>query len=840
MNRTLSEAAVILAPQGRDAAVAEAMLREAGLEAAPVRDVAGLAAALREGAGFAIVTEEALRSSDLRPLREFLSQQDEWSDFPFIVLTSRGGGLERNPDAARLLETLGNVTFLERPFHPTSLISLARSARRARLRQYDARQRLEEIRDGQHLMALALSAGRLGAWSVDLKTEALGTSPEGKAHYGYAADETFTLESLRQAIHPDDLPGWRKAIAATIADGSDLDTEYRCVWRDGSLHWVQVNGRVERDMRGKPVRMVGVTQDITSRRSTENRRSALLELGDRLRQTVDPAEMSFLAAEILGNTLEVSRAGYGIVDPVAETITIERDWNVPGTQSLAGILQFRDYGSYIENLKRGETVAIADARSDPRTEETAGALEEIHARAVLNLPMVDHNNLVALLYLNHKGAREWSPAELAFVRDVAERTQSAIERRVAEQSLADLNQSLEQLVQERTRESEAAQEQLRQAQKMEAIGQLTGGVAHDFNNLLMAIRASLELIQRRLPDAEPRLREFLDNAIKATERGASLTQRMLAFARKQDLDAKAVDVAALVDGMRDLLERSLGPQIDIAVSAAPDTPEALIDANQLEMAILNLAVNARDAMDGDGRIEVRIEHAPDAQDSASGGSVHISVTDNGAGMDAETLARAMDPFFTTKGVGRGTGLGLSMVHGLAVQSGGRFALESEPGKGTSAHIYLPVAPAMERSLSVAPTEASAPHVAEELTVLAVDDDALVLMVTAGLLEDAGHHVIEAYSGPEALRLLDERPDIDLVITDQAMPTMTGIELAAEIARRRPALPIVLASGYADLPDGAPEQIVARLEKPFSDSDLNDALRSAWDHAKRAKIAADQT
>jgi signal transduction histidine kinase/FixJ family two-component response regulator len=825
LNRTVSERAVILAPLGRDAVVAEAMLREGGFEASAVRDVLALAETLRTGAGFAIVTEEALNAVDLRPLTAFLADQAEWSDFPFIVLTSRGGGLERNPAAVRLLETLGNVTFLERPFHPTSLISLARAARRARLRQYEARQRLEEIRDAEQLMALALSSGALAAWSVDLKTDELTTSAEGKAHYGLGPDDPFTLDDLRARIHPDDLPQWRDAVARTITTGRDLDVQYRCLWPDGSIHWVQVNGRVERDSRDKPLRMVGVTQDVTARRSSENRRTALLELGDRLRQTTDPAEMSFLAAEILGKTLAVSRAGYGVIDLAEETITIERDWNMPGTTSLAGTLHFRDYGSYIEDLKRGETVTISDSRTDPRTAETSEALENIDARAVLNMPLIDHNNLVALLYLNHKHARQWTRAELAFVRDVADRTQAAIERRLAEKALEDLAQSLEHLVEKRTRESEAVHEQLRQAQKMESIGQLTGGVAHDFNNLLMAIRSSLELLERRLPDGDRRAQDFLANAIKATERGASLTQRMLAFARKQELDARPVDVGALVTGMRDLLERSLGPQIAITVTIADGVADAMIDANQLEMAVLNLAVNARDAMEGTGKLDFAIDQvgADCAAGLADGDYVRLRITDNGPGMDAETRERAMEPFFTTKGVGRGTGLGLSMVHGLAVQSGGTFELHSAPGEGTTAEIYLPVAQSQPKADTPAEPAPRARALDRSLTVLAVDDDALVLLGTAGLLEDFGHRVLEAHSGAQALDLIDAHPEIDLVITDQAMPNMTGVELASEISRRRPGLPIVLASGYAEMPSGAPPEIVARLEKPFSDAALSEAL-----------------
>jgi PAS domain S-box-containing protein len=373
-----------------------------------------------------------------------------------------------------------------------------------------------------------------------------------------------------------------------------------------------------------------------------------------------------------------------------------------------------------------------------------------------------------------------------------------------------------------------AEAALRQSQKLETIGQLTGGVAHDFNNLLMAIRSSLELLQRRLPEPDERAQSYLKNAVKATERGAGLTQRMLAFARKQELDPQPVNLGSLLQGMLDLLERSLGPQIEIGLNVAPDLPDALVDANQLEMAILNLALNARDAMQAIGRLELGADClVPDGiSDLGEGEYVRIRIADTGLGMDAETLARATEPFFTTKGVGRGTGLGLSMVHGLARQSGGAFRLESTHGEGTVAEIYLPVAEARYcTSEGPAKPGEGVPLSGGKLTVLAVDDDVLVLMGTVGLLEDFGHRVLEATSGAQALELLTENSDIDLVVTDQAMPNMTGVELAKEIGRRRPGLPVVLASGYAEMPEGARDVIVARLEKPFSDKMLNDVICS---------------
>lgn len=371
---------------------------------------------------------------------------------------------------------------------------------------------------------------------------------------------------------------------------------------------------------------------------------------------------------------------------------------------------------------------------------------------------------------------------------------------------------------------EAAREAFFQSQKMEAIGQLTGGIAHDFNNLLAAVLGSLQLVRKRLP-SDAKASGLLDNAMQAAKRGAALTQRMLAFARRQDLNVEPVNVTALVDGIIDLLRSTLGPTVELEVDCPSQLPPALADANQLELAILNLAVNARDAMAQGGAIRITVrETTSDREDFLPlGGYVCLSVTDNGEGMDEATLQRATEPFFTTKGVGRGTGLGLSMVQGLAAQLGGRLRLESEKGKGTKVELWLPLANAAARERPDAQADDASGRAEKTWTILAVDDDALVRKNTVAMLEDMGHTVLEAPSGARALEILQAHR-VDLVFTDQAMPRITGLELAEQIRARWPGLPVVIATGYAELP--ANSLALPKLGKPFDQRDLQRAITEA--------------
>ncbi len=549
----LSERTLVLAPNGRDAALALSILREAELHATICDDLPTLVRELVRGAAVAVAVEEALSGGDLTELSHWIEQQPAWSDFPFVLLAQRGGGLERNPGAKRLSTALGNVSFLERPFHPTTLVSVVRTALRGRLRQYEARERIEEI------------------------------------------------------------------------------------------------GR-------------------------------------------------------------------------------------------------------------------AEAQLEKRVGERTGELE-------------------------------------------------AANRQLADQIA----------------EREKAEKALRQAQRLEAVGQLTSGVAHDFNNLLMVVLGNIRQMQKTT--ADPATLRRLSMMAEAAERGAKLTAQMLAFSRRQKLEPRVVDLNDTVRGMRDLLQSTMGGSTRIETRLGPALWPAMADPTQIELVVLNLAINARDAMEVGGTLTVETRNCElgeprRAEEPAAGDYVMVAVSDTGSGMTEEVLNKAFEPFFTTKPVGSGSGLGLSQVFGLAKQSGGGVVIDTELGQGATVRVYLPRAVAAcppEITASSPPPPTRAP---DGSTVLVVDDDAAVREITAGILSDLGYRIVEAGSGGAALEALDRQGPIDAVLLDFAMPGMNGAEVAREIATRRPSLPILFATGYADaaaLVEATEDRIV---HKPFVDGELAEKLAGA--------------
>jgi signal transduction histidine kinase/CheY-like chemotaxis protein len=653
----LSERALILAPRGRDALVAADMLRETGVAATICRDIPALVGELEEGAGFALVTEEALLSGDLRGLREWLGRQPEWSDFPFVLLTVRGGGIERNPAAGRHLETLGNVTFLERPFHPTTLVSLARAAIRGRRRQYEARARMIQLRESEARYRTLFDTMDEGFCVVRFVD-----GPEGKLC-------DYVLLEANQA--------YERHSGVPFVAGQSARERYT----DAS-GWVAMLREVL--LTGQPIR---------------------------------------------------------------------NERQVPATNRFLEIAAFR-----VEPPER---------------------------------------------------------------REVAVVFQDVTARRRAEQELQTLNTTLEKRVEDEVAAREVATAQLREAQKLETLGQITGGLAHDMNNLLTPILSTLDLLDLRYGDSDPRTATAIDRALQAAERAKNLVGRMLGFARRQTLETRPVDLAALIRGMRDLLASSVGSTVELEFALPRELPPVLADANQLELAVLNLCINAKDAMPNGGQITLEAAlttRRPHGVQATSAQFVCLTVSDTGVGMDPATLAKAIEPFFSTKEVGKGTGLGLSMVHGFANQSGGTFTLTSRPGDGTKAELCLPVS--LEPAAATVRDRRSAGPAMAAHKVLVVDDEPLVRMVTADMLADMGHQVLEAENGVEALRLLGEHSDIDAVVTDFTMPQMTGAELAREMHERHADLPILLITGFAgeDL-----DQALPQLLKPFRQEDLAEAM-----------------
>lgn len=566
---SLSERALILAPQGRDAFVAARILSEARLVSDICDDLPKLLRELTLGAGLVVLTEQSIRSADIKHLVHWIGSQPPWSDFPLVILTERGAGVERNPAAERQMEALGNVSFLERPFHPTTLISVVKTALRGRRRQYEASARLEALHESEGL------------------------------------------------------------------------------------------------------------------------------------------------------------------------------------------------------AKRSE-------------------------------------------------------AELR-------RLNENLETRVAERT-AEIEATNRQLVSQ-IDERERIESTLRQMQRLEAVGQLTTGVAHDFNNLLTVVLGNLGFVEKALGSAlDLKMKQRLSHMRLAAERGAKLTGQLLAFSRRQLLAPKPVDLSDTLANMHNLLQSTLGNSVQIKTSFKSDLWRALVDPNQIELAVLNLAINARDASQIGDSITLETTNATvgppqNGHEPPAGEYVVVSVTDTGTGMTKEVLAKAFEPFYTTKDIGKGSGLGLSQVLGFAKQSGGGMRIESRVGEGTSVKIYLPRARSTNTAAPSEPTGEPQRH-ARGAVILLVDDDSAVREVTAAILRDLGYVVIAVGSGGGALDLLDRNAQIELVILDFAMPGMNGMEVARQMRAKVPSCPVLFITGYADtsaLGDIDNKQIV---RKPFIGNELADKVQFA--------------
>jgi PAS domain S-box-containing protein len=598
---------------------------------------------------------------------------------------------------------------------------------------------------------------------------------------GYTEAEIMGEHFSRFYTPEDREAGVPQRALSTAAHEGRFEAEGWRVRKDGERFWAHVVIDAIREPEGKLIGYAKITRDLSERK---------------------------LAEEVLRRSEEQFRLlVQGVTDYAIYMLTPEGEvssWNA-GAQRIKGYEPSEIIGQHFSRFYTEEDRAGDLPRKALETAASEGRFEKEGWRV-----RKDGTRFWASVIIDAIHAEDGSLVGFAKVtRDVTEKrqTQEALER---------------------------AQQELFQAQKMEAVGQLTGGIAHDFNNLLTAVLGSLEIAKKRALSGQPNA-DLIENAIQGAKRGAALTQRLLAFSRKQDLKLERVDLPELVKEMASLIERTIGPDIEIATTFPLVMPLVLSDPNQLESALLNLVVNARDAMPHGGRISIetrrRVVGSGQVEELPAGDYMVLSVTDEGEGMDEETLEKATTPFFTTKGVGKGTGLGLPMIQGLMAQSGGGLVLKSRKGEGTRAELWLPIADPTEKQTPASEVVADVvPLVERSLTVLAVDDDALVRMNTALMLEDLGHAAIEAQSGKEALRMLDEGAVPNVIITDQAMPEMTGVELIEQLAQRYPHIPVILATGYAELPNGLGAGL-QRLSKPFMQEQLNEALAVCLDLSK---------
>lgn len=620
---------------------------------------------------------------------------------------------------------------------------------------------------------LAQEVGGIGAWEWDLVADQGYVSDTYRQMHGLTEVEgPLRIAQVLATIHPEDLPGYQARLAAAKRHDGLSTNEYRVLRPDGSTAWIVAKGRPIFGPDGALTGAIGIVRDATAEHEAED---ALRRLNDLLAREVEER------TEERDRLWELARDPFVIADDQGVWLEASPAWT-----SILG-------WSREELLGRTSAwMEHPDDRERTRAEDRRLAGGMVTERFENRFRTRDGDYRWFSWTAVPKDGRFYSVA-----RDITEEREKARQLREAEEAL-------------------------RRSQKLESIGQITGGVAHDFNNLLTPILGALDLLQKwGLPDE--RAQRVAANAMESAERARMLVQRLLAFARRQPLSATAVELPTLLDQLGPLLASSLGPQVAVRIDAPADLPPVSADRNQLELALINLAVNARDAMPSGGSLTVsarahRVE-ATAAEGPSPGDYVELSVADTGSGMPPSVLERAIEPFFSTKGIGRGTGLGLSMVHGLMAQLGGAMRIESELGQGTAIRLLLPVADGDAGGLDMA--EPGLPDVSASGRVLLVDDDAAVRAATAQMLADLGYEVTQADSAAEALAMLEANETPDVLVTDHLMPGMSGTELARQVRSQWPDLRLLIISGYADVDDIAPD--LPRLGKPFRRIELARAL-----------------
>ena len=569
---------------------------------------------------------------------------------------------------------------------------------------------LAQIAFSEESLRLATEAAQVGTWDFDLTTDVLTWSDRTKAMFGVSPDVACSMADFYEGLHPED----REATSAAFAPALDperratYDVEYRTIGKeDDVVRWVAAKGGGLFDETGRCVRALGTAIDITARRqaqealrANEARLQFLDTLGRETAKSTDADAILATTTRMVAAHLQLSNCGYADMDEDEDGFTIRGDWAAEGSPSIVGHYSLADFGKLaVRTLSAGEPLVINDNLSELPPEEAA-TFQAIGITATICMPLNKEGRLTALMAIHDRVPRSWSESDLSLIREVTERSWAHIERvradaavREAAGALAALNATLEERVQERTAQLLEAEAALRQSQKLEAVGQLTGGVAHDFNNLLTIIRSSVDLL-RRPGLVEERRKRYIDAVSDTVDRATKLTGQLLAFARRQTLKPETFDVGARLRSVADMLDTLTGSRIQV-VTELPGKPcFVLADVSQFETALINMAVNARDAMNGEGRLTLRLDSLKAMpQIRGHGGSAArfaaISLQDTGVGIEADLMGQIFEPFYTTKEVGKGTGLGLSQVFGFAKQSGGDVDVESLPGKGTTFTLYLP-------------------------------------------------------------------------------------------------------------------------------------------------------
>jgi PAS domain S-box-containing protein len=700
-------------------------------------------------------------------------------------------------------------------------------------RDVSERRRLEqELRERSQILSLAeLSAG-IGVWDIDLASGLVHGTPQFFGIYGLdPASQWVPLETMRGLRHPDDgarvVEGFRRAVSS----GADAyEMEYRIIRPDGQTRWVFGRGRVVRDAAGEPVRYSGIDIDVTDRKAAQ---AALIESQARLRLAHDAVGIGTWDWDIVSGDIRWS----------------DTQWRLYGMPPSGAGPSYDAWKTAIHPDDRDRAhAALADAVA------TKGGYEAEYR------------------VVHPDGTVRWLAARGTVVTDEAGRpirllgvNADVTDRRLAAEALERVNRDLEIRVRERSAELEAeasrrieAEAQLHQAQKMEAVGQLTGGIAHDFNNLLTVVIGNLDMARRRLRQGtlapgeqlQARVEKSIDMALQGANAAAQLTHRLLAFSRQQMLEPRPLEINQLVVGMSDMIGRTLSETIQVETTLADPLWLVFADAHQLETALLNLIVNARDAMPQGGRVVVGTanvrfaeSHGGGADTPAAGEYVMLSVTDTGMGVPKENIEKVFEPFFTTKETGKGSGLGLSMVYGFVKQSGGHVRLESEPGKGTSVKLYLPrLAEVGKPETAPAGRSPSSelPRASARETILLVEDNDAVRRYAVNVLRDLGYQILEAHDAESAQRLLatEPAPRIDLLFTDLVLPGgTTGRTLSEKCRERYFGLPILFTTGYAARsavrPNGT-EPDVQLLTKPYTPDALARKIREVLDAAPAAE------